>query len=73
MKQVILIIPDNKYHDFINHIRNRFTDIKIKEKNTESKNVVAEDKNTYETTLLSETSLAEDWLSDDDNRWDEVL
>jgi TATA-binding protein-associated factor Taf7 len=72
MRQVILIIPDNKYHDFINHVRNSFSDIQIKEKDIDN-NVVAEDENTYETTLLSESSLAEDWLSEDDNRWDEVL
>jgi hypothetical protein len=26
-----------------------------------------------ESTLMSEQSLAEDWLSDEDNRWDNLL
>lgn len=72
MKQVVLFIPDNKYHDFINHVRNSFKDIQIKEKNIDN-NVVAEDDNPYETALLSENSLTEDWLTDEDDRWDEVL
>ncbi len=72
MKQVILNIPDNKYLAFISHIKSKFADIQIKEKKSKTKNVIEED-STYETMLLSEKSLAEDWLSDEDNRWDEVL
>lgn len=72
MKQVILNIPDNKYLAFIDHIRNKFSDIQIKEKNSENKEVNEED-STYETMLLSEKSLSEDWLSEEDSRWDEVL
>jgi hypothetical protein len=68
MKQVILNIPDNKYLAFIKHVRSKFTDIKI----FKTKEVIEED-STYETMLLSEKSLAKDWLSDEDNRWDEVL
>jgi hypothetical protein len=37
-----------------------------------TKEVIEED-STYETMLLSEKNLAKDWLSDEDNRWDEVL
>lgn len=29
MKQVVINIPDNKYLDFINHIRSKFSDIQI--------------------------------------------
>jgi len=72
MKQVVLNIPDKKYHAFINHVKSMFADIQIKEKKPETKKVAEED-STYETMLLSEKSLAEDWLSDEDNRWDEVL
>lgn len=72
MKQVILNIPDNKYLAFINLIKSKFTDIQIKEKKSKYKDLTEED-STYETMLLSEKSLAEDWLSEEDNRWDEVL
>lgn len=71
MKQVIINIPDNKYLEFINHIKSRFTDIQIEVSNT--KRDYIEDDSTYENMLLSEKSLEEDWLSDEDNRWDEVL
>ncbi len=72
MRQVILNIPDNKYLAFINMVKNKFTDIQIKEKRSQTKEVFNED-NAYETMLLSEKSLAEDWFSEEDNRWDEVL
>ena len=72
MKQVVLHIPDNMYLAFINHVRSKFADIQIKEKKSKAQGVIEED-STYETMLLSEKSLAEDWLSDEDNRWDEVL
>ena len=72
MKQVVLNIPDNKYLAFIKHIKSKFADIQIKEKKSIAKNVIKED-STYETMLLSEKSLSEDWLADEDNRWDEVL
>ena len=71
MKQVILNIPDNKYLAFISHIKSKFADIQIKEKKT-NKDGTEED-STYETMLLAEKNLAEDWLSVEDNRWDEVL
>ncbi|MFP4026140.1 MAG: hypothetical protein ACLFVR_16585 [Thiohalospira sp.] len=72
MKQVVLNIPDNKYLAFISHVKSKFSDIQIKEKKSNTKDITEED-STYETMLLSEKSLAEDWLSDEDNRWDEVL
>ena len=72
MKQVVIKIPDNKYIAFIKHVRSKFSDIQIEEKNFKPKKDI-EEASTYETMLLSEKSLAEDWLSDEDNRWDEVL
>ena len=54
------------------HIKRKFSNIQIKEKKS-SHNSYVEDEITNETSLLSENSLAEDWLSDEDNRWDEVL
>ncbi|MBN2764720.1 MAG: hypothetical protein JXR41_16620 [Bacteroidales bacterium] len=73
MKQVVLNIPDNKYLAFINHIKSKFADIQIKEKKSKTTEEVSEEDSPYETMLLSEKSLAEDWLSDEDSRWDEVL
>ena len=72
MKQIVIKIPDNKYLAFISHVKSKFTDIQIVEKKAKTKDVSEED-STFETTLLSEKSLAEDWLSDEDNRWGEVL
>lgn len=43
----------------------------IRQKKLNKKEI--EEDSTCETMLLSEKSLAEDWLSDEDNRWDEVL
>jgi hypothetical protein len=56
----------------MDHIKRKFSNIQIKEKKS-SHNSYVEDEITNETSLLSENSLAEDWLSDEDNRWDEVL
>ena len=72
MKQVVLKIPDDKYLAFLKFIRSKFSDIQIKEENL-NKGEVNEDESSYETMLLSEKSLAEDWLSDEDSKWDEVL
>ena len=73
MKQVVLNIPDNKYLAFINFIKRKFTDIRIEEKKSSLNDDVLEEDNAFETALLSEKSLAEDWLSDEDSRWDELL
>lgn len=73
MKQVILNIPDSKYLTFLKHIKTKFADIQIKEEKTKAKEYTIEDDSINETMLLSEKSLAEDWLSDEDSRWDEVL
>jgi len=50
-----------------------FTDIQIKEKRSKvNKDMIIEDSD-YDIMVLSEKSLAEDWLSDEDKRWDNVL
>ncbi|MBN1926678.1 MAG: hypothetical protein JW798_12660 [Prolixibacteraceae bacterium] len=72
MKQVLLNIPDNEYLAFIKHLKNKFSDIKIKEKRGKEEDEFWEE-GTYEAMLLSEKDLAKDWLSEEDNRWDEVL
>ncbi len=69
-----LNLSPEQYNELQEDVKNsrKFADIQIKEKKSKTKNVIEED-NTYETMLLSEKGLAEDWLSDEDNRWDEVL
>ena len=73
MRQVVVNVPDNKYLAFIKHIKSKFTDVQIKEKKSKVKEDLIIDDSDYEIMLLSEKSLAEDWLSDEDNRWDNVL
>ena len=74
MKEIVLNIPDNKYLAFINLIKSKFTDIQIKErKSAPHKKKMYQKDSTFEMMFLSEKSLAEDWFSDEDNRWDEVL
>jgi hypothetical protein len=72
MKQLILNIPDHKYSAFINFLKSKFSDIHIKSTYNKTSEV-KEEEGLYEISLLSEKSLAEDWLSDEDERWDEVL
>ncbi len=74
MRQVVINIPEKKYPAFIDHIKSRFADISIKEQgSTSKKKGTPLRKLPSESSLLSEISLSEDWLSDDDNRWDDVL
>ena len=72
MKEVTIKIPDKKYLAFIKYIKSKFTDIQIEEKNKKYNELTGDD-DTYDNMLLSGKSLAEDWLSNEDNRWDEVL
>lgn len=72
MKQLILNIPDHKYTAFINFLKSKFSDIQIKSTYNQTSEA-KEEESLYEVSLLSEKSLAEDWLSEEDNRWDEVL
>jgi hypothetical protein len=73
MKQIVIDIPDNKYLAFISHIKSKFADIQIREKKSKVKENIFNEDSALQTMLLSEKSLAEDWLSDEDNKWDEVL
>jgi predicted transport protein len=68
-----LNIPDNKYLAFIKHIKSKFADIQIKEKKLKVNEDMIKEDSDYEIMVLSEKSLAEDWLSDEDKRWDNVL
>lgn len=69
MKQVVLSIPDKKYAAFISLIKRKFEDVLIKELSS-GESMVMEEEGVYETSLLSEKALSEDWLSEEDNRWD---
>lgn len=73
MKQIVLNIPDSKYAAFINHIRSKFSYIQIKENKVKYKESITKEDDDSEILLLSEKGLSEDWLSNEDNRWDEVL
>lgn len=73
MRQIVLNIPDNKYLAFIKHIKSKFADIQIKEKKLKVNEDMIKEDSDYEFMVLSEKSLAEDWLSDEDKRWDNVL
>ncbi len=72
MIKVTLNIPDKEYERFIDHIKREFSNIQIKEKSS-SDYKYKEDDVISDTSLLSEKSLAEDWLSDEDDKWDNVL
>lgn len=73
MRQIVLNIPDNKYLAFIKHIKSKFADIQIKVKKSKVNEDMIKEDSDYEIMVLSEKSLAEDWLSDEDKRWDNVL
>ena len=72
MKQIILNIPENKYPEILKRLKNEFSDIEIRESLLD-RNIANEEQSNYDIQVLSEKSLAEEWLSDEDNRWDEVL
>jgi hypothetical protein len=73
MKQVVLNIPDKSYDAFINHIKSKFADIVIKEKKSAITEEVAEEDSIYMTMLLSEKSLAKDWmLPEEDEAWKDL-
>lgn len=69
-QQFVITIDDNVSRDFaLNFFKNVNFIKSIKPKKDKGKKMVEVD----EVTLMSEKSLAEDWLSDEDNRWDKVL
>jgi len=69
-QQFVITINDNVSRDFaLNFFKNVNFIKSIKPKKDKGKKMVEVD----EVTLMSEKSLAEDWLSDEDDRWDKVL
>ncbi|MCF8309384.1 MAG: hypothetical protein K9I68_10280 [Bacteroidales bacterium] len=59
--------------DFIQLKEEKKDDIKEETPLKDNRNEVNEDSQDYQTALLSEKGLAEDWLSEEDERWDQVL
>ena len=74
MRQLVLNIPDKDYRALLELIRSNFQHVRIKEKQLqEYQEVSTSDDNASDVMLLSEPGLAEDWLSDEDKRWDDIL
>jgi hypothetical protein len=80
MARIVIDIPDHRVAFFMELIKNlgikkvyKLSDKEIKDRQTKVKEYKIDVDNIDETVLLSENSLAEDWLSDEDSRWDEVL
>ena len=69
MQQILLNIPDNKFTEVISLIKSKFTDVRISKISKDEISEVNEEEYLY----LTENSLKEDWLSDEDNRWDKLL
>jgi hypothetical protein len=69
MQQILLNIPDNKFTEVISLIKSKFTDVRISKISKDEISEVNEEEYLY----LTEISLKEDWLSDEDNRWDKLL
>ena len=68
--QFVITIGDNVSSDFVVNFLKNISFIKaVKPKNSKKKNKIEID----DVTLLSQNSLSEEWLSDDDNRWDKLL
>jgi hypothetical protein len=63
--KVLVDVKDNKA-DFILELLNNFSFVKAKA-------IPMVKADIEEVTLIAEESLAEEWLSEDDNRWDKVL
>jgi len=71
MENQIIITIDSKVNtDFaVNFLKsvNFIKTIKLRKEKSSAKNAVEE------VTLMAEKSLSEEWLSEEDNRWDKVL
>jgi hypothetical protein len=68
--QFVITIDDHVSKDFaLNFLKNVNFIKSIKPKKEKGEKVLDID----EVTLMSEQTLAEDWLSEEDNRWDKVL
>jgi hypothetical protein len=68
--QLIITIDSKVNTDFaVNFLKNVnfIKAIKLRKEKSSAKGVVEE------VTLMAEKSLAEEWLSEEDNRWDKVL
>lgn len=63
--KILLDVKENKV-DFILELLNNFSFVK-------AKTVTPTKPDIDEVLLMAEESLAEEWLSEDDNRWDKVL
>ncbi|MCF8301813.1 MAG: hypothetical protein K9I94_00955 [Bacteroidales bacterium] len=74
-KKAAIIERIRQVHDekVIEAVKN-ILDFALKKQRADAKEELLEEEGSaYETMLLSEKSLAEDWLSKEDDRWDEVL
>jgi hypothetical protein len=68
--QFVITIDDQVFKEFAINFLKKVSFIKsIKFRNEKSEKVL----NVDEVTLISQEALAEDWLSEDDNRWDNLL
>ena len=79
MARIIIDIPDNKLAFVLELLKNlgikkvrTISGDRVRKENKQSEDYINKDTED-EILLISEKSLAEDWLSDEDNRWDEVL
>jgi len=71
MENQIIITIDSKVNtefavNFLKNV-NFIKTIKLRKEKSSAKNAVEE------VTLMAEKSLSEEWLSEEDNRWDKVL
>jgi hypothetical protein len=80
MVRIVIEIPDHRVAFFMELIKNlgikkvqKLSDMEKREQKTNVKESKTDEENIDETIILSEKNLAEDWLSEEDNRWDEVL
>lgn len=72
MKEAVLTIRDEKYFACMDQVKSKFPDFPIQEKSKTKEELQIESSN-YEILLMAEKSVIGDWLSDNDNRWDDVL
>ncbi|OFX27432.1 MAG: hypothetical protein A2033_03220 [Bacteroidetes bacterium GWA2_31_9] len=68
--QFIITIDNNVSQDFVLNFFKNINFIKSIKLKSEKKDTKI---NINESTLLSEISLKEEWLSEEDNQWDKVL
>lgn len=72
MKELTLSIPEKSYSAFLKLLKNKFSEIQIKNyPNLKVEGDYTQDDK--DLLFFAEQNLAEDWNSDEDKRWDEVL